>query len=269
MKRTGTVLDDIVAAKRQRLSQTKDRAPLKQLKTQLATQPEFKARGFFETLKARQPNVKIIAEVKRASPSAGTLRDPFEVASISQIYQAADNVVAISIVTERDYFEGSDDILSFFAVHNDNQKPLLRKDFIFDPYQIVESKFLGAQAYLLIASLFDASELDDLVRCGLELGIEPLVEVHNPDELAMALHTKARCIGVNSRDLRDFTVDTGTHRLLGAVPKSYARIAESGIGSPEHLQAVSGLADAALIGSQLMRSADMAAEIRHLVGDSS
>ncbi len=266
MKQTATILDEIIATKKKGLARQKLEKPQTQLEAELLVTPGDDGPSFFEALKAESKQPKIIAEVKKASPSAGVLRDPFALADINEAYQAAACVVAISIITEQDYFQGSAGNLIYFAKHNTNHKPLLRKDFLFEPYQVLESKLLGAQAFLLIASLFEQDELQALVELGLHIGIEPLVEVHTPAELAMARQTLARCIGVNSRDLSSFLVQVATHELLSELPDSYARVAESGIDSSERLRSVSNIADAALIGSQFMRSANIAAEIEHMVG---
>lgn len=264
MKKTNTILDKIVVAKKERLRTNKLNKSESQIKQELASLTSFKGLGLFKTIKTTSPKSKIIAEVKKASPSAGVLRDPFVIADINMAYQNADSVIAISVVTEQDFFRGNDMTLAYFAANNVHKKPLLRKDFIFDTYQISESKILGAQAYLLIASLFEANELEELISFGLSLGIEPLVEVHTPEELDMVQQTNARCIGLNCRDLNDFSVEVNKHELLKEVPDSYARIAESGINSSESLQMVSAFADAALIGSYFMRSDDIATSIEAL-----
>ncbi len=252
MKQTGTILDQIIVSKKQYLERRKAQIPLARLEQDLAGTPPSNNLGFYEVLKAPEPNPKIIAEVKKASPSAGVLRDPFVPAEINEAYQTAANVVAISVITERDYFQGSENTLEFFAANNTNNKPLLRKDFIFDSYQILESKVLGAQAYLLIASLFDIDELQALVDHGRSIGIEPLIEVHTVSELKLATATQARCIGVNSRDLKTFKVDIKKHEMLRQLDDSYARVAESGVESAEYLAQVSTYTDAVLIGSHFM-----------------
>ena len=265
MKQTDTILDKIIAGKKQYLKDQKLKVPQEKLEDELSRQAPFNGPGFLEALKAESPRPKLIAEVKQASPSRGVLRESFSPAAINEAYQAAPHVVAISVLTEKDYFLGSEETLSFFAEHNTHHKPLLRKDFIFDPYQVMESKLLGGQAYLLIASLFDAKELEALVDLGLELGIEPLVEVHNREELNMAKATKARCIGVNSRDLKTFKVDVKRHELLRELDGSYARVAESGINSPEYLAYLSAFADAALVGSHFMEAGSIETSIEKLV----
>jgi indole-3-glycerol phosphate synthase len=256
MKRTDTVLDKIIADKRAALDKQKQRKSQAALEREVESMDRSDVPGFFDVLK--RPGMKTIAEVKQASPSAGLLRQPFDPAEINQAYQSAEAVAAISVITEEKHFQGSPDTLAYFAAHNKNRKPLLRKDFIFDEYQILESRLLGAQAYLLIAALFDAEELGKLVDFGLARGIEPLVEVHDQAELGMALRTKARCIGVNARDLKDFSLDAGRHQLLRQLDDSYARVAESAIDSPEYLKHLADFADAALIGTAFMKSKDIA-----------
>src|SRR5512146_520420 len=229
MKTTDTILDKIIAAKKLELAVIKRRRPIKLIEKELTGLEISEEPGFYEALKAAVPNPKIIAEVKKASPSAGVFRDDFSLSEINDAYQSADHVVAISVVTETRHFQGDEAFLKYFASHNTHKKPLLRKDFLFEPYQILESKLLGAHAYLLIASLFNEAELAELVELGFKIGLEPLVEVHTQEELDMTLKTRARCIGVNARDLKTFKVDLGRHELLKRLDDSYVRIAESGI----------------------------------------
>lgn len=265
MKKTDTILDNIISDKREYLRTRKLKLPQAKLERELSSAQPFRGPAFFDVLKAAQPKPKLIAEVKKASPSGGVLRRDFSLAAINQAYQAAPNVVAISVITEKEYFQGSEETLAFFAANNTNNKPLLRKDFIFDPYQIMESKLLGAQAYLLIAALFGRHELMELVELGQAIGLEPLVEVHDRQELEIALQTKARLIGVNCRDLRDFSVDVTVHELLRELDDSYARIAESGIDNPEYLEYLATFSDAALIGSHLMGASDLGKAIKNIV----
>lgn len=261
MKTTDSVLDNIVADKKAYLEVQKLRRTQADIEKALSALGQSAEPSFFEALKSEHNRPNILAEAKKASPSAGVLREPFLPEEINDAYQAADNVVAISVITERDHFQGSEDTLAYFAEHNINAKPLLRKDFLFDPYQILESKLLGAHAYLLIVSLFERDELKELVDLGLSVGLEPLVEVHDRAELHMALNTRARCIGVNCRDLKTFKIDHGVHELLKELDDSYARVAESAIDGPEYLRRVTEFSDAALIGTRFMRSPDIAAAI--------
>ena len=264
MKKTGTILDKIIADKKADLDAKKRQTPQARLEKELADLDVSGGPDFYRALKAASAGPKIIAEVKKASPSAGVLRRDFSLSEINEAYQAADSVVAISVITERDHFQGSDDFLTYFAQNNPHQKPLLRKDFLFEPYQILESKVLGANAYLLIASLFDKKELADLVDYGLSIGLEPLVEVHTQEELDMALSTKARCIGVNARDLKTFEVDLKRHELLKKLGDEYARVAESGIDSGEYLKELSAYCDAALIGTKFMQAKGIIPALRTL-----
>lgn len=265
MKQTDSILDKIVAAKKDYLAKRKREKSLAELRRQAAALKPANGPGFFEALKAAEPRPKLIAEVKRASPSAGAFSGSFSLPALNRAYQAAPHVVAISVLTESEHFKGSEDDLVYLAGHNTHQKPLLRKDFIFDPYQVYESKLLGAQAYLLITALLDERELSALVDLGRELGIEPLVEVHDERELATALKTEARCIGVNSRDLKTFKVDNKRHELLRQLDGSYVRIAESGIADGEYLTYLSGFADAALVGGHFMAADNVEAAISKLV----
>jgi indole-3-glycerol phosphate synthase len=265
MKRTHTILDEIVADKKKYLMKQKLKVTQSELDQQRREMPIYDGPGFFDVLKANSPRPKLIAEVKKASPSGGVLRQSFSLEAINEDYQSASNVVAISVITESAHFAGNDESLAFFARHNHNKKPLLQKDFIFDPYQILESKILGAQAYLLIASLFSKNELEDLVAAGIEIGLEPIVEVHDEQELAMAQGTKARIIGVNARDLKTFEINIELHGLLEQLDDSYARIAESGVNSAQYISEVSSYADAVLVGSYLMSQSDIPKAIASLV----
>jgi len=261
-----SALARIVVAKQAALAAQKRRKPYSKLEAEVQGVTPSGGQGFYETLKAPGPRPKLIAEVKKASPSRGLIREDFSLAAINEAYQAAENVVAISVLTEQDHFKGEDAILSFFAEHNTHQKPLLRKDFIFDPYQVLESKLLGAQAFLLIVALLEPDELHQLIDLGQRIGIEPLVEVHDAAELAVATHTKARVIGVNSRDLKTFKVDPAAHDLLKGLDDNYARVAESGIENPAELRRVSAFCDAALVGTHFMAQPDITAAIKELVG---
>lgn len=269
MRANESVLDEIVASRKERVEQEKRARSLARLESDLREIPPRPRPGFAETLKAPEPTPKIIAEVKRASPSGGTLRELFSPPHINAAYQAARNVVAISVVTEPDYFRGDDETLAYFALNNEHGKPLLRKDFIFDPYQVAQSRWLGADAYLLMASVLEEPELNELVAAGRDYGIEPLVEVHDVAELDMAEASGARCIGANCRDMRDFSLDRSAHGLLLCVDESYVRVAESGIDSAVALGALEDYADAALIGTHFMRAPDIPAAIGALVSPSS
>ena len=214
MQKTSTILDTILASKRLSLEEKKKRLPLEELEQQIKNMSRRETVSLYDAIKSNETKFRCIAEIKKASPSAGVLREQFSVEKINEAYQLASEVVAISVITETDYFHGSDEFLATVANHNTHHKPILRKDFIFDTYQILESKLLGADAFLLIAALFNTSELDRLVTFGQSIGLEPLVEVHSLAELKQATSTSARCIGVNSRNLKTFSIDSTIHELL-------------------------------------------------------
>jgi indole-3-glycerol phosphate synthase len=266
MKRTKTILDQIIEAKKVRLDKSKKTASRHQLENEVNNieVTNDKAHGFYATLKSRAPYVKIIGEIKEASPSSGNLNSSFSLELANEAYQDAEWISAISIITEEDYFGGSIESLRYVKQHNQYQKPLLRKDFIFDTYQIVESKLAGADAYLLIASLFDADELNLLIDCGRSYGLDALVEVHSAEELEMVMKTKAQSIGVNSRDLHSFTINNELHTLLDGLDDSYLRVAESGVETSEYLLKLGRFTDAALIGSYFMKSHDIKSAIKSL-----
>lgn len=264
MKTTNTVLDKIVTAKRKRLDGAKANISETELIKQVPTIQGSAATPFFDALKTPSDTLKIIAEVKRASPSAGLLRDPFDLSEINQAYQSASSVAAISVITEEDFFQGSSETLKYIAEHDSQSKPILCKDFIFDTYQLAETKLMGADAYLLIASLLEEDELVELVDAGIALGLEPLIEVTNEEELSAALKTKARCIGVNSRDLKTFKTDKNAHELLRKIDPSYARVAESAIETAGYIEYLRGFADAALIGTYFMKAKNISESIQNL-----
>lgn len=262
MKSTGTILDKIVTAKKADLAKRKRQKPLSELEKELAGHETVEGPSFFDALK-KGPKPRIIAEAKKASPSAGVFRNDFSLPDINDAYQSTDHIVAISVVTEVKHFQGSDGFLTYFAQNNTHKKPLLRKDFLFEPYQILESKLLGAQAYLLIASLFDEKELTELVDYGLRIGLEPLVEVHTLEELDMVKKIdKIRCVGVNARDLKTFKIDVKRHNLLKQLDDKYARVAESGIDSKDYLKELSEYCDAALIGTKFMKAESIIPALR-------
>jgi len=263
---SATKLYEIIAAKKVYLDEQKRQKPHLQIESELASLEPFSVPNFYDVLKAEEPKIKLIAEVKKASPSKGVIRNNFSLSDINDAYQVSANVVAISVLTEKDYFHGSEDILSYFAANNTNNKPLLRKDFIFDTYQILETKLLGAQAYLLMASLFDNPiELEALIAFGQNLGLEPLVEVHTKGELELVKATSARVIGVNSRNMKTLAVDNKIHDLLQDIDNAYARVAESGIESGKDLKRVSAYSDAALIGTHFMSQENIGEAIETLV----
>jgi indole-3-glycerol phosphate synthase len=201
------------------------------------------------------PGLSFICEVKKASPSKGVIAVDFPYLQIAREYEAA-GAAAISVLTEPEYFLGDPRYLQEIAA--DVTIPVLRKDFIIDPYQLYEAKIWGAQAVLLICALLDTDTLAWYIKTAAELGLSPLVEIHDEAEAEQALAAGARIIGINNRDLNTFNVDLGvTARLKKSIPAGVITVAESGIKSPDDIRALqdSGI-DAVLIGESLMRAPD-------------
>lgn len=257
------ILDDIVASKKKELAAVKRRLPLAELKKILKTQPP--ALDFGAALRGH--SIKLIAEVKRASPSAGIIREDFNPVEIAKVY--ADNgAAAISILTERKYFQGSIEYLTDIRKALGDRLPLLRKDFIFDPYQVYEARAFGADSLLLITAILSPDELTDLLSLSRKLGMEPLVEVHNEVELKVAMRSGAKIIGINNRDLTTFNTDLIiTARLRPLVPHDKIVVSESGIIDGYDVASLRHYGvNAVLIGEALMSSPDIAAKMRDFLG---
>jgi indole-3-glycerol phosphate synthase len=255
---TGTVLDRILAETRTAVERRKreaagERPPL----------PARAGRPFGDALAG--PGVGVIAEFKRRSPSAGTLHDAPELPQILRAYEQG-GAVAASILTEEPNFGGS--LADLVAAREACALPLLCKDFIVDPFQIEEAARAGADAILLIVAALGDSELATLLRVAREAGLDVLVEVHDGAELERALGAGAEIIGVNNRDLRDFSVDVErTGRLMAQMPDGVIVVSESGISSAAQLESLGGQGvEAVLVGETLMRAADPAAALSALRG---
>jgi indole-3-glycerol phosphate synthase len=208
----------------------------------------------------------VIAEFKRRSPSAGELRESASAAEIAQAYERG-GACALSVLTEGPNFAGSLEDLR--AARATSALPILRKDFIVDPYQLHEARAAGADAVLLIVAALSRGELSELHRLARELGLDVLVEVHDRDELARALALDGALLGINNRDLRDFSVDLGrTAELMRDVPAGTRVVSESGIGDARQLAGLEAAGvDAVLVGESLMRAPDPAAALRALRGE--
>jgi len=207
----------------------------------------------------------IIAEVKRSSPSRGRIREDFDHVAIARIYEE-NGAAAISVITEHRYFEGQASFL--LDIREKTGIPLLRKDFVVDPYQIYETIIFGGDALLLIARILEFQRLQDFVDLSTELGLATLVEVHDEDDLEKALSAGARIIGINNRDLMTFEVDLGTSlRLAPLVPEGITVVSESGIRSRRDIERLmeAGIR-AFLVGEALMAEGDIARKIRELTG---
>ncbi len=258
-------LDDILGGVRQDVDRRRHEKTLRQQMHAAGRRKEF--RDFGMAIR-RKPSEKIkwIGEAKKASPSAGLIREDFDAVAIAQIY-AKHGAAAISVLTESNYFQGSLEDLA--AVHAQNVLPVLRKDFTLDEYQIVEAAALGADAVLLIVAVLDYKELQRFLKVAQDNNMSSLVEVHNEDEMNKALDAGALILGINNRNLKTLEVDLAvTERLSPLIPKGMIAVTESGYKTREELDKVAdkGL-DALLIGETLMRSPDIEVAIANLFGD--
>lgn len=257
------ILQKIVEVKRREVERLKVEMPIAELERRIEAQaPVLNLAGalFGES-------VRIIAEVKKASPSKGLLRADFDPKSLAKTY--ADNgAAAISVLTNTDHFQGSIEHLS--AVHlvaNPRKVPVLRKEFIFDEYQVYEARAYGADAILLIVAMLSPEELKTLMALSQKFWMQCLVEVHDEEELNVALKAGAEIVGINNRDLRTFTTDLEvTERLASRIPFGKVIVSESGINNPEHIRRIkSAGAHAALIGEALVTAPDIGAKLGELV----
>jgi indole-3-glycerol phosphate synthase len=256
-----TILDKIVATKRHEVDRAKAQRPLAELRAQLADAPPV--RDFFAALGAPGP-IKLIAEVKKASPSAGVIRPDFDAVQIARIY-ADHGAACISVLTDEPYFQGRLAYLS--QIRQAVALPLLRKDFIIDSYQLVEARIAGADAVLLIAECLDDCNLRKLHNETIDLGMTPLVELYEPANLPRVLEAGARLIGVNNRDLKTFAVDLNhAIKLRQKVPRECLFVAESGIRTHADVQqlAQAGI-DAILVGESLMVQPDIGPAVDRLM----
>ena len=258
------ILDQIVADKKLELASRKLAFPMLGIEKEIAQRD--KPLDFAAALKGDR--VRLIAEVKRASPSRGVIRNNFDPLKIAEIY-ASKGAAAISVLTEARYFQGSISyLLEIREALGEKNLPLLRKDFLTDPYQIHESRAYGADALLLIVALLDEKKLSELMGLTRELGMQALVEVHSEEELKIALDCGAEIIGINNRDLTTFETDlVTTERLCKKIPEGKTVVSESGIKTREDLERLSGCrVDAVLIGESLMASKDIGAKMEELFG---
>jgi indole-3-glycerol phosphate synthase len=254
------MLNKIIAQKKQEVEQTKKAVPATYLRERIARQ---KSTLDF-ALALRGDRIRLIAEVKQASPSRGILTSNFSPTELARTY-AEGGAAAISVLTEANYFMGNNEHLA--AIKEVVGLPLLRKDFIFDPYQVYESRAYGADALLLVAAILSQGQLKDLVSLSHGLGLRCLVEVHNEDEMERAVHSDAEIIGINNRDLNTFTVDINTtRRLRPLVPKGKIIVSESGIRSRKDVEKLRKWGvDAVLVGEALVTASDVRAKMKELL----
>lgn len=263
------ILDEIVAHKRHEVVAAKARMAEAELRSRISDLEE-PPRGFARALKDSRNSgwTTIIAEVKKGSPSKGVIRPDFDPLGIAETY-AAGGATCLSVLTDERFFLGH---LRYLALIREQVRlPLLRKDFICDPYQIIEARWAGADAVLLIAAMLDLPQLRDFAACARDLGLDVLLEVHDEAELEAALQTDCELIGINNRDLRTFVTDLATtERLLPLIPPGRFVVAESGIHSRDDIERlqIAG-AGAFLVGESLMREADIETKLHELLGDKS
>jgi len=261
MKKTDC-LKEIVAKKKEKILLAKQNLPEEELK--LKVQGLGPTRPFIEAInKPRQ--ISLIAEIKKASPSRGVIRESFFPQEIAKTYQDV-GVQAISVLTEEDYFQGSLNYLS--EVRNAVELPILRKDFILEPYQVYESRYFGADAILLIADLLSKDKLVELMTIADSLGLDYLIEVHDEKELKKILTMKVGLIGINNRDLHTLEVDfKTTEKLFPLIPKGKVVVVESGIKSSQDVLFLKILgASAVLIGQTFMEAENIAKKVEELMG---
>jgi len=255
------VLTRILETKRAEVAARKASTSLADLDRAIAAQSP--PRGFRAALDARPGNA-LIAEIKKASPSKGLIREDFDPPAHARAYEAG-GAACLSVLTDEQWFQGSDAYL--IAARAAVSLPVLRKDFMIDPWQVHESRSIGADAVLIIVAALENARMADIEAAAIDCGMDVLVEVHDEAELDRALRLKSRLIGVNNRDLRDFTVDfQRTYELVGKAPADCTFVAESGLTTRADLDA---MADhdihCFLIGEALMRQPDIEAATRAMV----
>ncbi len=255
MNKLPDILQQIIQYKKTEIESSAKRMPLRTLSRLIDSCPP--SRGFIEAINVRlqfqQPAV--IAEIKRASPSKGLLRNNFNPVAIAKSYEQ-NGAACLSILTDEKFFQGSNEYLS--KVHEICPLPILRKDFIMDAYQVYEARVIGADCILLIVAILDDAQLQDFADLATHLGMDVLVEVHNQQELERALSINIRLIGINNRDLKTFDTDLKiTLNLLGQIPKKHIVVSESGIHTPEDIALLSDVGvHTFLIGEAFMKADD-------------
>lgn len=259
-----SILDRIVATKREEVERAKIFAPEEHLRRMVEQQPP--PRDFLGAIR-NAPNIALIAEVKKASPSKGVIRENFDPVAIARIYEKH-GATCISVLTDEPYFQGHIEFLRW--VKESVQIPVLRKDFILDSYQVLEARAYGADAVLLIAECLTTEQLTRLYHEILAWGMTPLVEVYEPENLPRVIDLGASLIGINNRNLQTFEVDLEhTIRLRAKIPSDRLVVGESGIQTHEDVDRLrrAGV-NAILVGESLMREADIGLAVDRLLGKS-
>jgi indole-3-glycerol phosphate synthase len=266
MSDTPDILKQILLHKHEEVAAARAVQPLAELRARIADL-EDQPRGFVRALHDAETSgwTPVIAEVKKGSPSKGVIRADFDPLAIAEIYEQ-NGAACLSVLTDERFFLGH---LRFLTLIREQVRlPLLRKDFLYDPYQLYEARAAGADAVLLIAAMLDLPQLHDLAGLARELSLDVLLEVHDERELESALQVEVALIGINNRNLRTFVTDLGTtERLARLVPGDRLVVAESGIDSrADVVRLRQGGARAFLVGESLMREGDIGAKLRELLG---
>lgn len=256
-----SILDEIVEHKREELGRRRHEIPRGELERRSAARP--RPRDFKRALIPEPGGVRLLAEVKKASPSRGVLTERFDPLALAEIY-ASNGAAALSVLTDEKYFQGSLDFLT--AIRERVDVPILRKDFTLDEYHLWEARAAGADAVLLIVSILDAAQLRDLRDAATALGLATLVEAHTASEIEVALSAGAEIVGINNRDLKTFETRIETSlELLPLIPRGRVVVSESGFFTADQVRTVVAAgAHAVLVGEALVRAADVAAKVREL-----
>jgi indole-3-glycerol phosphate synthase len=256
------ILEEIISLKRIRLEIEKEIVPLEKLKSQIKNMDIRDFKKAIENI----GKLNIIGEVKKASPSKGIIREDFDPIFVSRIYDK-NQIDAISVLTEESFFLGKGEYLSM--IKQETKVPILRKDFIIDSYQIYQSRLLGADAILLIASLLTKKQLDEFQKIARDINLQCLVEIHNLKELEKVLDAGADIIGINNRNLETFEVKLETtEKLIGYIPKDKVIVSESGISNKRDMEYLESIGvDGVLIGESFMKSKSIEDKIKELRGE--
>lgn len=259
------ILNEILVHKHKEINEMKLRFPMRRLEEAIAKKNGFVSRNFKKAI-SDPHRINLIAEIKKASPSEGTLRENFQPLRLAALLEYA-GAMALSVLTETRFFKGRTSYLR--TIRQVTQIPILRKDFIVDEYQLFESRLLEADAILLIASLLTDEELARFIQRTQELRIDALVEVHTEDDLKKALAAGAEIVGVNNRNLQTLEVDVQrAERLLGHIPKRVTVVVESGFKDRQELLKYKSLGiHTFLIGTSLMRAEDVVAKMHEFLKD--
>jgi indole-3-glycerol phosphate synthase len=257
------VLDKIFAQKAEEVARAKERRPFEEIRA--AAEEAGPTRGFLNALKSATTDLALIAEVKKASPSKGVIRENFDPVEIARIYER-EGAHALSVLTDEQYFQGSAENL--VRCREATSLPCLRKDFLNDPYQVYEARAWGADAILLIAASLNDAQMRDLYTLAKELGMDVLVEVHTEEETDRALELGFDLIGVNNRNLADFTTSIEfSERLLPKIAPHAIGVSESALDSRHDLDRVAAAgAKAVLIGTSFCASPDIGQKVREVMG---